>query len=84
MSNAVYRWIINKDHIHAHAKGVEGPNNADKSVSSNPADFQIADDDGMIYFEGVLYGDYDGFEPLDDFGTPAAGATQIKLNGEWL
>lgn len=33
----------------------------------------------------MLYGDdYQGFEPLDDYGTPNAGCVKMKLDGEWL
>lgn len=38
--------------------------------------FQIKDGDGEIYFEGRIIGDYDGSEPLDDYGE-AFGATEI-------
>ena len=34
----------------------------------------------------VLTGDYEGFEPLDDFGTPYAGCTEIRSqqpDGTW-
>ena len=37
------------------------------------------DDDGGHYYNGVLIGDYDGFEPLDDFGEGNAGCTEIRL-----
>jgi hypothetical protein len=46
--------------------------------------FSLYDDDDECYYEGMLYGDYEGFEPLDDFGTPNAGCVKMKLNGEWL
>jgi hypothetical protein len=44
----------------------------------------MKDDDGITYYEGEIYGDYDGFEPLDDFGTPNAGAVSIWYKGEML
>lgn len=46
--------------------------------------FKIYDDDNEIYYTGVRtgeaeeFGSEDGFEPLDDFGTPNAGATEIR------
>lgn len=43
--------------------------------------FKIYDDDGEIYYTGVRTGESeyeDGFEPLEDFGTPNAGATEIR------
>jgi hypothetical protein len=40
--------------------------------------FDMYDDDGIRYFAGVLIGDnVDGDEPLYDYGTPYAGATEI-------
>jgi hypothetical protein len=53
--------------------------------------FQMLDDDGELYYTGVRAGESqydDGFEPLDDFGKPNAGCTEIRyLNtatGEWV
>jgi len=43
--------------------------------------FRIFDDDGERYYSGVYVAvsdDPSGFEPLDDFGTPNAGATEIQ------
>lgn len=83
--SASYRWKITKDHIDdGDSKGVEGPRDASDDVVENASRFSIYDDDDILYYEGIIYGDYDGFEPLDDFGTPNAGATQIKINGKWL
>ena len=45
--------------------------------------FRMYDDDRELYYTGVRtgqaedYGSEDGFEPLDDYGTPNAGATMI-------
>lgn len=41
--------------------------------------FKIYADDGEHYYSGVIVGSYTGLEPLDDFGTPNAGATSIKI-----
>lgn len=90
---AAYRWVITKDRIadldepegtNSNAKGVIGPSDADDSVTDNPTRFSMYDDDGECYYEGMLYGDFDGFEPLDDFGTGNAGCTGIKIAGKWL
>lgn len=55
--------------------------------------FRIYDDDRELYYTGVRTGRGDpdgseeGFEPLDDYGTPNAGATEIRYfkpeTGEW-
>jgi hypothetical protein len=90
---APYRWKITRDHIadddaepgtNCNAVGMEGPANCDPKLKSNPTRFVMKDDDGTTYYQGMLYGDFDGFEPLRDFGTPNAGAVQIFINGEML
>jgi hypothetical protein len=46
--------------------------------------FRIYDGDGELYYTGLRtgdadpYGSEDGFEPLEDYGTPNAGATEIR------
>ena len=83
--HAPYRWVITKDHLDSPGdKGVTGPSNLDPSLKSNRAHFVMKDDDGITYYEGEIYGDYDGFEPLDDFGMPNAGATSIWYGGKPL
>jgi len=88
-----YRWIITKDHIadnsepeqsNCNAKGVQGPRYGDPTLDTNPKDFQMYDDDGNLYYDGTIFGKYEGFEPLDDFGMPNAGCTGIKYDGEFL
>ena len=95
---ATYRWTVTRDHINTGEDalpnpatgwggarvGWEGPRNCDSSLTTNPASWAAYDDDGELYYEGMLYGDYDGFEPLNDFAMPDAGAVRIKINGEWL
>ena len=79
-----YRWKITRDRINddGSEKGVSGPRNCDDNLKTNGKRFQMYDDDDNCYYEGMIYGDYDGFEPLDDFGMPNAGCTCIKINGE--
>lgn len=82
---SIYRWRITKDRIDADdAVGVEGPGHLDPTIAANPTPFAMYDDDRECYYEGMLYGDFTGFEPLDDFGMPNAGCTMIKINGSWL
>lgn len=40
--------------------------------------FIMEDCDGEVYYRGKIAGEFDGFEPLDDFGMPNAGCTDIK------
>ena len=90
---APYRWTIIRDEIadpkaeegtHDNAVGLVGPRDACETVNKNGVRFEMYDDDNNLYYVGYLYGDYDGFEPLEDFGTPNAGCTGIKINGRWV
>ena len=98
-------WTITKDYIanetapqpsNANAVGMVGPRNAKlnaEQIIGHPQarKFRIKDDDGKLYFEGVMVitpedGDDAEFRPLDDFGTPNAGATSIEYqrpDGSW-
>jgi len=62
--------------------GVEGPRDLDETVTANPQGFTLYDDDNVAYYHGWLYGDYEGFEPVYDFGMPNAGAVHIKFDGD--
>jgi hypothetical protein len=82
---STYRWVITKDYIsEGEDKGVQGPRDADPNLKTNRSHFVMKDDDGEVYYEGDIYGEYDGFEPLNDFGMPNAGATSIWYKGEML
>lgn len=92
-----YCWTITVDHIrdpkarpgtNANAVGLVGPRGAKLSheeIVKHPdaQRFEMYDDDTELYYEGYLVGG-DGFEPLDDFGEPNAGATEIWYNGRQL
>ena len=47
---------------------------------STKVNFNKLSDDDILYYTGYICGEYDGFEPLDDFGMPNAGCTSIKLD----
>ena len=84
-----YAWIIYFDHVENRRVEVVGPSDVNPDLvialkRSGGEPFELYDDDGNLYFSGAILGDYSGFEPLDDYGMPAAGCTQVKLNGEWL
>jgi hypothetical protein len=81
---ANYYWIIDKDVIDDVAGGIQGPYKATPQVT-NEAKFRLLDDDENIYYYGRIFGDYEGFEPLDDFGMPNAGCVDIqyKEDGNW-
>jgi len=48
--------------------------------------FKMLDGNGELYYVGWIAGEYDLTEPLDDFGTPNAGAIYLKVlepDGSW-
>jgi hypothetical protein len=80
----------------ANAVGMVGPCNAKLTAAQIIAHpegrkFRIKDGDGEVYYEGVMVvtdddGEETEFRPLDDFGKPNAGATDIeyqRLDGTW-
>ena len=91
-----YAWVITRDHLEHTNERIIGPHNcteAQREILMHPrtnADkltrFRIYDDDGELYFSGWFLGDSEAeeaFGPLDDFGAPDSGATEIRyLRGE--
>tara|TARA_R110000803_G_scaffold59101_4_gene117467 strand:- start:3539 stop:3823 length:285 start_codon:yes stop_codon:yes gene_type:complete len=77
---ASYAWKITKviGENDSTECGLVGPHNLGGEFGANKARFRMYDDDGNPIYEGYITGDFDGFEPLDDFGTPNAGCTAIK------
>jgi hypothetical protein len=80
----------------ANAVGMIGPSHAKltaEEIIHHPQGrkYRMKDDDGEVYYEGVMVvtpedGDDAEFRPLDDFGTPNAGATDIEYqqkHGGW-
>ena len=97
-----YGWIITRDLLETEDSrynrvGTTGPhdltNEQEPDLQDGAGDrFKMYDSDDELYYEGRIVGDYDGFEPLDDFGRPDAGAVTIKYQdipelaggtGEW-
>lgn len=77
-----YGWVITNDVVSdGEDNGVMGPRKVKytkEEIKSKGVQFKMFDDDGELYYVGYLLGG-DGFEPLDDFGEPNAGATEIQL-----
>lgn len=72
-------WVITKDH------GVcNDCDNATKEQIKTlkkmgfTESFKMFDDDGELYYSGLARKNAD-FDPLDDFGTPNAGCTEIRF-----
>jgi len=85
-----YGWIIDVDHLEeknwqSMSRIPVGPSDilpeheAHLAIKDIGQKFKMYDDDGELYYSGRIVGDYTGFEPLDDYGTPNAGCTEIKL-----
>jgi hypothetical protein len=95
-----YEWVITKDDFgfgdyhEMDVVGTIGPRGATRSadeIAAHPEakQFRLVGDDGEILASGYIVENNpdkcSGFEPLDDFGTPALGATVIHYleNGTW-
>jgi len=81
-----YGWIITRDMLYEEDPksksevGITGPHGVildEEIIKEKGQKFIMKDDDGNIYYEGYVLGQYSGFEPLDDFGTPNSGCTSI-------
>lgn len=85
-ADSKYGWIITKDHQKDGSKGKMGPSNisaemAKKLKAGEGKTFRMRDDDKEVYYEGLFLGDdssEDGFAPLENFGEPNAGCTDIQ------
>lgn len=91
-----YAWIITRDHTadegaeegtNMNAIGIVGPRGCtdeqeEQLKAGEGEEFRMYDDDGILYYSGRIIGDYDGFEPLDDYGMPNAGAVRIDYKNK--
>jgi len=94
-------WIITQSWITDEAFGmpteveVIGPraiSDADVALlkKGEGQSFRMYDDDGVLYYEGATLDGIDGedaFGPLDNYGEPNAGCTEIKYythDKEWV
>jgi hypothetical protein len=83
-----YGWIITWANPEVFGEdnkevGTVGPRNnpfPDEKMKAEGKEFQIFDDDGIHYYSGFYIGldDESLFGPLEDYGTPNAGATEIR------
>lgn len=86
-----YSWVITKDFTDDPPSKpyIQGPSGTKKTISDiveHGEQFRMLDDDGNVYYEGFIANKGGGFEPLDDYGMPNAGCTEIQYlqpNGEW-
>lgn len=88
-----YTWIVTRDAIlgdSSDAVGKIGPRGAknrerfDKIIIHGDH-FRLLNDAGVVQFTGYILGEYEGREPLDDYGRNN-GCTSIEYEraGEWV
>lgn len=85
-----YIWIVCYDHLDDLPVYVVGPSNADETEIHKRCTipFRMYDDDGQLYYSGLMCDECgDPGNPLDDYGTPNAGAARLDWKnpktGEW-
>lgn len=100
MSVAPYVWLVDHDHLDNKDVSIAGPGTSvhyvegesreslAEKIKNHPEakQFRMYDDDGELYYSGYYVGPgEEEFAPLDDFGTPNAGCTEIHYleDGEW-
>lgn len=77
-------WIITKDYLELIDAGTKSPWYPE---NLKPEDlkirFRLYDDDGILCYEGRMA--VHDFDPLDDFGLPNAGCTELRYleKGSW-
>jgi hypothetical protein len=84
----MYGWMLTRDRINNRYGNLVGPHGITKAhkqelLLKGGAPFRLLDDSGEVYYEGIIVGDYSGFEPLDDFGGPNDGCTDIQYPNEF-
>jgi len=91
-TNSAYTWIVTRDAIlgdSSDAVGKIGPRGArnrerfDKIIIHGDH-FRLLNDAGEVQFTGYILGDYQGLEPLEDYGR-SNGCTHIEYerDGAW-
>jgi hypothetical protein len=84
-SNSIPKWEVTYDHLEGTPVSVQSRGFSDDE-SDEWTEFRMYDDDGELYYSGRMNQYVDGFEPLDDYGMPNAGATELRYleNGTWV
>lgn len=82
------KWRIAKSYIERGQVGagvpvvITGPRGCpddDQDARFSWTRFRLYDDDGILYYEGEMNEHCDGFDPLDEFGMPNAGCTEVRV-----
>lgn len=81
-------WRITHDHTGGRWFETSGPRTAPPESEWKPVRFRLWDDDGELYYSGVLNDDDDcvSQQAALEWGEVMAGATVIKVlrDGEWI
>jgi len=78
-----YAWCITHNHLKDEDCEIIGPEKAPARLLSMVGKrFKLYDEEGELYFSGSLHGQYTGHEPIDDFGQPQYGCTEIRFDDE--
>lgn len=88
-----YSWIVTRDTIlgdTSDAVGKIGPSGAENrarfdKIIIHGEHFRLLNGDGQVQFTGYILGEYEGREPLTDYGKDN-GCTHIEyeIDGEWM
>lgn len=80
-------WMITKDLIDdGQSKDVRSGGTAtEEEILRYGKKFRMLDGDDEVYYEGLSIetDETDGFEPLDEFGMPNAGCTDIQYKNDF-
>ena len=89
---ANYTWIVTRDRVsgnNSDAVGQIGPPGAKnratfEAVVRRGAHFRLLDSGGEVRYTGYILGEYQGFEPLEEYGR-RNGCTRIQYQsgGVW-
>lgn len=88
MANATYRWEITRNVYDPTDKyklvGMYGPKFCamGEAIEQPARRWQLLDGDGDVLVMGVIWGEFTGLEPLDDYGTGGLGAVAVALYDE--
>lgn len=91
MANSKYGWIITRSCLEEEDVQVVGPHNISDEIvhqlqAGEGEEFHILDGDLELCYVGRIYGDYDGFEPVDDYAADNDGCTTMLYkdsDGVW-
>ena len=88
-----YTWVVTRDSVQgdtSEAVGKVGPSGARDRVRFDVVilkgeHFRLLDANGRTQFSGYIIGEFDGPEPLDDYGRDnGCVAIEYERNGEWI